>query len=168
LGRGTDDTVRFLLEPGAEPNTGVNGLHPFHSPITTSSHVKAELLLQYRLDVTGVDDERGYNVLHCLAYAGDVDMRISTGMEFGGYRYVPSGCDGVTPLDVLNERDPGSEVREVFHQLLESVEKQNRANMSVVEDVDGSGSDGEMEFFDAEDGVDKDVGGVDGHGAVGR
>jgi len=59
---------------------------------------------------------------------------------------------------MLNERDPSSEVREAFDRLLESVGKQNRVNMAMGGDVDGAGSDGDMEFFDAEDGGDKDVG----------
>ena len=63
------------------------------------------------------------------------------------------GSEGKTPLDRLNDRasPPSPELRESFDRLLESVERQNSINMSLAEDADGSGSDGEIEFFDAED-----------------
>jgi len=162
LGRGADNTVCFLLERGAEPNTGPDdGLPLLFVAVVTAGHAKVELLLQHGADMAVTENGwPGYNVLHYIAHAGDVEMmEIFTGREFrGGIDASLRGGDGKTPLDMLNERDPGSEVREAFDRLLESVGKQNRVNMAMGGDADGAGSDGDMEFFDAEDGGDKDVG----------
>jgi len=84
LGRGTVNTIRFLLERSADPNTvPLDGVLPLFVAVLTSGHVKVELLLQYGADTTVVEKERGYNVLHYVAHAGDVEMMgIFTGREF--------------------------------------------------------------------------------------
>ena len=123
ISRGTIRTARFLLERGA--------------------------------DMTVVLPVSGDNVLHSLAHKRDIELiKLFTGRAFRGWvnTSLVNG-KGKTPLDCLHDRPstPSPELREAFDLLLESVERQNSINMSLTGDADGSGSDGEMEFFDAED-----------------
>ena len=160
ISRGTIHAVRFLLERGADPNTGDNlGAAPLFDAIAVprvgAALAKTKLLLQYGADMTVVFPVTGDNVLHSLAHKGDVELiKLFTGREFRGrVNTALVNGEGKTPLDYLNDRasPPSPELRGAFDRLLESVERQNSINMSLAEDADGSGSDGEMEFFDAED-----------------
>ena len=133
--RGDHHAARLLVRAGAN--------------VEAPDHAKAKLLLHYGADIAVIWNGCERNVLHLPAHYGDVDMMklfirrafqvvICTSLK---------DCRGKTPLDMLNDRDPSSQIREAFERLLDSVERQNRVNMSMAEHVDGSGSDGEMEFF---------------------
>lgn len=154
---GSVNAVRFLLERGAEIHSRYEGdFDPLFAAVVSTSRAKVKLVLQYGADIAAIWDRRKCNVLHVLARYGDVDMMgLFTGRVFQGVISTSlEDCDGMTPLDVLDDRGPSSEIREAFDLLLDSVESQSRLNVSVSGDADGCASDEEMEFFDAEDGVD--------------
>jgi len=158
LDRGTVDALRFFLENGANPDErhDGDGSPAILEAIFHPQHARAELLLAHGADMTAVSN--GHNALHCLALVGDAKMmRIFSEAKFRGLIDTSlKDRHGKTPLNLLNERNPDSETREAFSWLLDSVERRNSINMSLVPESDDGISDGE--FFDAESNLGQTLG----------
>ena len=154
LGRGNTHAVRFLLENGADPSSDYDrGVGLFAALFGPRANV--ELLLAYGVKINVM--EKDNNLLHALAHYGTAENILQfVGREFEGVISTSlKNNDGKTPLNLLNDRNPGPEVREAFERLLDSVERQNRMNSAPagVLDDEVSALSSDDEFFDAEDGT---------------
>ena len=154
LGRGNTHAVRFLLENGADPDSGYDGGVGLFAALF-GPRANVELLLAHGVKINVM--EKDNNLLHALAHYGTAENILQfVGREFEGVISTSlKNNDGKTPLNLLNDRNPGPEVREAFERLLDSVERQNRINSAPagVLDDDVSALSSDDEFFDAEDGT---------------
>ncbi|KAK5655396.1 hypothetical protein OQA88_5666 [Cercophora sp. LCS_1] len=145
VARGVLVAARFLLEHGAYVDYHEEGGIPtLYTAIGNKRRDLVVLLLEYGASIREVTGN-GWNVLHFLGRYADVEMlRLFKG-RLGGVSTIAKDVDGKTPLILLNERHPESELSQAFDQLLTSVE-----------DGDDAESLTEDEFVDALEGWEVD------------
>ncbi|KAK5651657.1 hypothetical protein OQA88_11832 [Cercophora sp. LCS_1] len=143
---GTIEAVEFLVENGADMTArSVFGETMLMMAVRVLRHDSARWLsARAEASLFQCVDEDERNLLHFIGRGGDEEMMdIFTGTEkWRGVGVLAKDKYGLTPLYLLNQRDPDKGLREAFDRLLDWVEKCN-------DDCEDASDD---EFFDAEEG----------------
>ena len=122
---GDTTAARILVENGADINASdPDGDQPLGSAIYAVQHELCRCLLRWGADVTNVNKLQ-WTTVHVLANYGDVEMlRIFTDAKMKGISIDAKDFEGRTALQLFSDRNPSSELRKAFDELLDSVEEE--------------------------------------------